>query len=690
MARLLEIVQAATSTLDLERTLSTAVERMGEVVPADRCSVILVERPDDPHARVVAAHGVAGFVPLTIDLSRYPELRRALDERRPVYVEDALADPLMVDVRHHLQPLGIRTILVHPLVQDGEALGALSVRLTRAAALDTRDRAFVEGVAAALANCVRNARLHTSLRRRREQLEGAYVDRYRELADANRRLRELNRLKDEFLAVCSHDLRSPLQIVLGHARLLQATALSGAQSASVAAIHRQSGKIIQLVESLLERGRGDAGQLALQPRPLDLGELVAEVGSEFQVLARERGLMVVADAEPGLAVIGDEVKLREVLQNLLTNALAHARTRVLLRAERLERPDGEVVRVLVEDDGPGIPPELLHGVFDRYKHGGSGTGLGLAICREFIDLHGGETWAESAEGQWARFLLTLPVATDARVPAPLEPPASAAPAPRVLLLEDDPETAALVSRTLRGRFRLETVRDGREGLARARSAAPDLVVLDAFLPGMDGLDVVSALRASADTASIPVVLISSHPSISEKLQSLQLGSGVDFQGKPFQPVELLARVERALRLREAERELERSRLLLRHAGRDPSTGLLDREGLAGRVVEEFARGQRHARKLTLVRLALPTLEPGAAARAIRQNLRAHDVVAHVGDGLFALALPETDLGAAEVLCRRLMRRLEPGSTGSFRALDAMAQPTAGQALGVLLGGDLDG
>ena len=417
MERLLEIVQAATSTLDLDRTLSTAVERMGEVVPADRCSVVLVERPDDPHARVAAAHGVSGFTPLTIDLGRYPELRRALEERRPVYVEDALADPLMVEVRHHLQPLGIRTILVHPLVQDGEALGALTVRLTRAAALDARDRAFVEGVAAALANCVRNARLHTSLRRRREQLEGAYVDRYRELADANRRLRELNRLKDEFIAVCSHDLRSPLQIVLGHARLLQGTGLTGAQSASVAAIHRQSGKIIQLVESLLERGSADAGQLAIHPRPLDLGQLVVEVGSEFQVLARERGLALATDAGSGLGVIGDEVKLREVLQNLLTNALAHARTRVLLRAERHERPDGEVVRVSVDDDGPGIPPERLQGVFDRYKHGGSGTGLGLAICREFIELHGGETWAESNEGQWARFLFTLPVATAARPPS---------------------------------------------------------------------------------------------------------------------------------------------------------------------------------------------------------------------------------------------------------------------------------
>ncbi|MBM4381409.1 MAG: response regulator, partial [Deltaproteobacteria bacterium] len=415
----------------------------------------------------------------------------------------------------------------------------------------------------------------------------------------------------------------------------------------------------------------------------------AEVGSEFQVLSRERGLAVATDAGSGLGVIGDEVKLREVLQNLLTNALAHARTRVLLRAGRHERPDGEVVRVLVEDDGPGIPPERLHGVFDRYKHGGTGTGLGLAICREFIELHGGETWAESNEGQWARFLFTLPVATDARPPAALDTSPGAA-QPRVLLLEDDAETAALVSRTLRGRYRLETVRDGREGLARARSLAPDIILLDAFLPGMDGLDVVAALRSSADTAAIPVVLISSHPDLSEKLQGLQLGAGVDYQGKPFQPVELLARVERALRLREAERALERSRLLLRHAGRDPSTGLLDREGLAGRVVEEYARAQRHGRHLALVRLAVPTLEPGPAAHAIRQNLRAHDVVAHLGDGRFALALPETDLTSAEVLCRRLMRRLEPGSTGSFRTLDAMALPTAGQALGALLGSDLDG
>jgi two-component system sensor histidine kinase ChiS len=690
MERLLEVMQAATSSLDLERTLAIAVERMGEVIPADRCSVVLVERAGDPHARVVAAHNVPGFTPLTIELARYPELRRALEERCPVYVEDALADPLMVEVRHHLQPLGIRGILVHPLVQDGEVLGALSVRLLRGAVVEERDRAFVEGVAAALANCVRNARLHTALRRKREQLEGAYVDRYRELADANRRLRELNRLKDEFIAVCSHDLRSPLQIVLGHARLLQGTRLSGAQQASVGAIHRQSGKIIQLVESLLERGSADAGQLSIDPRPLELGQLVAEVAAEFQVLAREREISVAVDVGTGLGVIGDELKLREVLQNLLTNALSHARTRVLVRADRLLRPDGQVVRVLVEDDGPGIPPERLHGVFDRYKHGGTGTGLGLAICREFIELHGGETWAESELGAWARFQLTLPVATEARAAAPVERPSQGKETPRVLVLEDEPETASTVSRTLRGRYRVEVIRDGREGLARARSLVPDVILLDAILPGMDGLDVVKSLRASADTASIPVVLLSSHPMAPEQLEALQLGAGVDFQGKPFQPAELLARVERALQLREVARELERSRLLLRHAGRDPATGQLDREGLAGRVEEEFARAHRHARVLTLVRYALPTLEPAPAAAVLRQNLRAHDVVAHLGDGLFALALPETALPAAEILCRRLHRRLEPGPTGNFRALDAMAFPTAGQALVALLGENPEG
>src|SRR5207248_11743974 len=140
----------------------------------------------------------------------------------------------------------------------------------------------------------------------------------------------------------------------------------------------QGRKILSLVESLLERGKGDAARLSLDARLIDVAELAQESASELEILAAERGISLRAEAPESLMAIGDEIKVREVLQNLLTYALHHAKEagEVVVRAQRLRRPDGEVARVSVQDDGPGIASEELHLVFDRYRHGPGGTGLG--------------------------------------------------------------------------------------------------------------------------------------------------------------------------------------------------------------------------------------------------------------------------------------------------------------------------
>jgi signal transduction histidine kinase/DNA-binding response OmpR family regulator len=677
MERLLEITQAATSSLELEQILRIAVEKVGAVISADRCSVVLVEDINARTASVVATLEDPGLS-LDVDLARYPELRRALETRQQVLVEEAQRDPLMAEVRPAITSVGVRSILVQPLVCHDELLGALFLRISRDSEGFGRDeQEFAQAVAAALANCIRNARLHTALKKKRDELELAYVERYRELTEANRRLKDLNRLKDEIIAVCSHDLRAPLQVLLGHGRLLLEGGLDPQQKQSAEAMIRQGRKILGLVESLLERGKGDVARLSIEPRVLDMSMLCKESVSELEILAAERGVALRAEAPESMMLIGDELKLHEVLQNLITNAIHHAQDagEVVVKTSRLARPDGDVARIVVQDDGKGIPPEELPLVFDRYRSGakgggGGGTGLGLAICKEFVELHGGEIWAEAPPEGGAAFIFTLPLAQEIHRAVQNLPNKDAAEQPRVLVVEDEPEIAAVLVEVLRSRYRVEVARDGAEGLARARTSKPDLVVMDVFLPKLDGLDAAVALKSSSDTASIPVILLSAHQGVADKVRALNLGA-VDYMSKPFNAMELLGRTERALKLHKAESEMARTSSLLRRSGSDPLTGIYDRRGLLLRLDHEVSRGRRYSRPVSLAVLRPDRPVPNDSLRGVpdvlRARLRTQDIIGHLGEGVLAVVLPECNVEAGRNVINRLLPDVEKQTGVEYRS-----------------------
>lgn len=676
---LLEITQAATSSLELEQVLSIAVEKIGQVVPSDRCSVVLVEGDSPRVARVVASREPPRTLPLKLDLAKYPELRRALETRHAVHVADATRDPLMEEVRRFIAPVGVRSILVQPLICHEDLLGALFLRLSKGeAGFGREEQEFARAVAASLANSIRNARLHAAVRRKREDLESAYVDRYRELIEANKRLKELNRLKDEIIAVCSHDLRAPLQVLLGHGRLLLDTDLEPGQQASTEAVVRMGKKILDLVENLLERGKGQGARLALDARMLDVAELCKETAAELEILASERGVSLRSETPESLMAVGDEVKICQVLQNLIINAIHHAKPsgEVVVRAQRLRRPDGDAARVEVQDDGPGIPTDELHLVFDKFHHGKGGTGLGLAICKDFVELHGGEIWSENLPENGCEMVFVLPLAEEAAAARPEPPPSPTTEQARILVVEDEPEVAAVLAEILRSRYRVEVARDGAEGLAKARGLHPDLVVMDVFLPKMDGLDAAKALKTSTDTSDIPVILLSAHQGVAEKVRALNLGA-VDYMAKPFQALELLSRTERALRLRATERDLARSLSMLRRVGSDPETGLLDRSGLLVRLDQELSRSRRYGRALSLAVLkAQRPVESGVreCAALIRGRLRTPDVVAHLGEGSWAVLLPEAAAEAASAIVSRLVPELAKQTQIVFGGASVQPEP----------------
>lgn len=263
----------------------------------------------------------------------------------------------------------------------------------------------------------------SELEEKREQLE--QVNRQleqsnQELNEANEKLRELSDMKEEFLALTTHDLRSPLTVISGVINFFTSGRLGDMtpeQKNMVAMMERNTQSLIELVNDLLDASKLESGTLRLDLAPVELAPLVAELRETMLPMAKEKGITLedrVADNLP--RVNADAAKLRRVLVNLLSNALKF--TRKGGRVEVSAAPEGQkTVRVSVADTGVGIPPEDLSRLFDKFEQARSratrsekGTGLGLYITRQLVQLHGGQINVESEVGQGSTFSFTIPIA----------------------------------------------------------------------------------------------------------------------------------------------------------------------------------------------------------------------------------------------------------------------------------------
>ena len=491
---LLAIAEAATSHLDLEELLRVVVQRVAEVVPADRCSVILVEEDAD-EAFVIASHDVPDLRRLPIEISRYPEIRHALESKSAVVIEDALSDPLMEDVRHLLEKKPIASLVVTPLIAQGDAVGALFLRLARSTAFGPHEQAFVRAVASTVANSVRNARLHSSVRKKKEDLERAYHERYLELERLNEQFREANRIKDELLAVCSHDLRAPLNVLLGHTRLLRKRMEGTPEYKSITIIERQARRILQLVERLLVRSKGkNAWHLSFQP--LDLFACVREIANDFAAFAAEKGVGIRVLGEGSTIVKADESAVRQIVENLISNAVAYTAPGTEVEVEVQSCPASSWLRVEVRDRGPGIAVDELPLIFERYRSGknGEGVGLGLAICRELVEAHGGDIWASQRPGGGSIFSFSLPIDSS-----------RAHSARRILVIGMPAERHVNFVQRLGEAFAVSFAESRREGVARARVFLPDAVVIPTDIEG-GAAACAAELRRQPGLGEVPFIL----------------------------------------------------------------------------------------------------------------------------------------------------------------------------------------
>ena len=395
----------------------------------------------------------------------------------------------------------------------------------------------------------------TPIRSERGEVE-TYVVTLQDLTE----LEETGRLRAEFLAMASHELRAPLASIKGSAATLRELAPSLDPAEAIQfyrIIEEQANHTQRLIGDLLDVARIEVGTLSVFPQPTGVAALVDQARNTFRSGGSRYDVHIVLPPDLPM-VTADRRRIAQVLGNLLSNAARHSPESSDIRVSVAQRDVH--VEFSVADDGVGIPAERLPFLFRKSSlldgdDGGSGlggSGLGLAICKGIVEAHGGRIWAESdGPGLGSRFAFTLPAAEPSGYTAPSE---VALPSPRrgrssrnrvrVLVVDDDPQTLRSVRSTLSEAGYAPTVTGDPEAVAHLLAETrPHLVILDLMLPGEDGF---SLMRTVPGLARVPVIFLSAYGGHGSVERALEAGAD-DYIVKPFAATELVARVQAVLR-----------------------------------------------------------------------------------------------------------------------------------------------
>jgi signal transduction histidine kinase len=496
------------------------------------------------------------------------------------------------------------TAMILPVLLPGQERprAILVAAVSPMRALDDDYRTFFELVATQIASGLADARALEEERRRAEALE------------------ELNRSKTVFFSNVSHEFRTPLTLMIGPLQELASGsgALPSDALASVNVAHRNSLRLLKLVNTLLDFSRIEAGRIDASYETTDLATATAELASVFRSAIEKAGLTLTVACPPlPEPVYVDRDMWEKIVLNLLSNAFKFTFEGEIGVALAWR---GDYIELSVRDTGCGIGETDLPRVFERFHRLKNtrartyeGTGIGLALVQELARLHGGSVGVESQEGQGSTFVVRIRTGTSHLAPEriavprhlpstsveanpyveealrwlPGEPAGEVAavsdipgeggslsapmPAPaRVLVADDNADMRDYVGRLLASRYRVEAVGDGQSALERIMAEPPDLVLTDVMMPRLDGFGLLAAIRGDETMQGLPVVVLSARAGEEARIEGLKAGAD-DYVVKPFSARELLARVESQLELarlrRETGRALADSERQLREADR---------------------------------------------------------------------------------------------------------------------------
>jgi PAS domain S-box-containing protein len=383
------------------------------------------------------------------------------------------------------------------------------------------------------------------------------------LTDARAVAEKANLAKSDFLSSMSHELRSPLNAILGFAQLMDSDSPppTAGQSESISQILNAGWYLLELINEILDLAAIESGKLSMSLEPVLLNELLLECQSMVEPLAQKRGIRLsFPPAEAVHCVNADHTRIKQVLINLLSNAIKYNKPGGSVVVACSENSASGRVRLSVTDTGAGLPPEKVGQLFQPFNRLGQelgaeeGTGIGLVVSKRLVELMDGVIGVESIPGEgsifWVELISTaplmLPALVEMRVPA--ESVAATIDERWTLLyVEDNPANMQLVERIIGRRtdVRLVSAVDGNRGVEVARACLPDVILMDINLPGISGTDALKMLRDDATTAHIPVIALSANAMPRDIQRGLEAGF-FRYLTKPIKVTEFLNTLNIAL------------------------------------------------------------------------------------------------------------------------------------------------
>lgn len=374
-----------------------------------------------------------------------------------------------------------------------------------------------------------------------------------QLISAREEAEQANRAKSDFLAMMSHELRTPMNGVLGMLQLLETTEQTREQAEYTALATESTEHLLKVINDILDFSRIERGALELECIPFNLLELVQGSALVFQHSAQQRGLALELQIQAGLEnieVCGDPTRIRQILVNLLGNALKFTEEGAIHLSLEWQALDHDVLWLTcaVHDSGIGISPERLEHMFDAFQQADSsisrrygGTGLGLAIARTLAERMGGTLQAESKEGSGSTFTLEIPLPFQQSPAHRQQAAGDAAPVAagqEILLVEDNPVNQTVIEAMLRSLgYRVTLVADGIQAVRSAERQRYDAILMDCRLPVLDGYSVTREIRAQENGRQVPIIALTANALQGDRENCLQAGMN-DYLAKPFKRAEL--------------------------------------------------------------------------------------------------------------------------------------------------------
>ncbi|MCP4403317.1 MAG: response regulator [bacterium] len=528
LSALNSIAGIVNQSLDLNEILHKVINQVLEIMRFQTGSIFLKEADSEALALQSCQTVLAGsnsllettLLKVCSDCKSLKE--KVFETAAPMVVPNIGSHPELRD--SGLVEMGFRSLISIPLNSKDLVLGILILLIEEQRQLNQDDLDLLTSIGNQIGMAVDNISLYQQELKARERLE------------------ELNKLKDDFVAIVSHDLRSPLTAILGASEILLSDEymdppLPEDQRELVVNIQDMGEQQLHLVNDLLDLAKIESGKLELHPTVTHLGSVVTQCYNTLKVLAENKNISLKTGIVGQIPkIMLDVPKINQVINNLVSNAIKFtaAGGEVTIQVEK----DDEFVKISVTDTGEGIKPEELQLLFNKFQQlkahgtgGERGTGLGLSICKNLVELHEGKIWAESQPGVGSTFAFTLPMTDNV-----------------ILVIDDSLVVVKSLEKILLEHVEHITVKyalSGTEGLKLTEELSPVVVILDYMMPDMDGVEVFRRLRQRMGNKMPPTIFLTASQDLDVRHDIFDLGAA-DYLQKPVDVNDLLPRLSRFL------------------------------------------------------------------------------------------------------------------------------------------------